>query len=79
MRGYKDQLLNSSVYNNSLKRIGRIDFWLEESIFSNWTYSNPHSRGGKTIYSDAVIELMLILSPVYQCNKAFTGIITLVR
>ena len=66
MRGYKLQLINSNSYNNSLKQRGRIDFWLDDSRFSNWGYSEKHSRGGKILYSDAVIELMLILSYVYK-------------
>lgn len=66
MRGYIDRLINSNSYNRSLKQRGRIDFWLDESIYSNWYYTSDHTPGGKTIYSNAVIELILILSWVYH-------------
>lgn len=66
MRSYKLQITNSSFYNKSLKQRGRIDMWLEDSIFSNWYYSDIQSRGGKILYSDVAIELMLILSYVYR-------------
>ena len=66
MRGYKDKWANSNFYNNSLKNRGRINVWLDRSIFSNWYYSSKHLPGGKIVYSEAVIEMILILSYVYH-------------
>ena len=66
MRAYKQKITNSSSYNNSLKQRGRLDFWIDKSIFSNWTYNGKQSKGGKVIYSDVAIELALILSYVYS-------------
>ncbi len=39
---------------------------MDKSIFSKWTYSGKQSQGGKVIYSDVVIELILVLSYVYS-------------
>jgi len=66
MRAYKQQITNSSVYNNSLKQRGRLDFWMDKSIFSKWIYSGKQTQGGKVVYSDVVIEMMLVLSYVYS-------------
>lgn len=35
MRSYKQQITNSQQYTNSLKQRGRLDFWMDKSIFSN--------------------------------------------
>ncbi len=66
MRGYEDKLINSNFYNKSLKERGRLDIWLDCSIFSNWDYAAKQSRGGKILYPDELIEMMLILSYVYH-------------
>jgi len=66
MRAYKHKITNSSNYNNSLKQRGRLDFWIDKSIFTNWNYNGKHSKGGKVIYSDVAIELALILLYVYS-------------
>jgi len=66
MRSYKQQITNSKEYNNSLKQRGRLDFWIDKSIFSKWIYSGKQTQGGKVIYSDVVIEMILILSYVYS-------------
>lgn len=66
MRSYKQQITNSSTYNNKLKQRGRIDFWMDKSVFKNWAYKGKQARGGKVIYSDAAIEIMLVLSYVYN-------------
>ena len=66
MRSYKQQITNSKEYNNSLKQRGRLDFWIDKSIFSKWIYSGKQTQGGKVIYSDVVIEMILVLSYVYS-------------
>lgn len=66
MRAYKQQITNSSTYNKNLKQRGRIDFWMDKSVFTNWTYKGKQARGGKVIYSDVVIEIILVLSYVYN-------------
>ena len=66
MRAYKQKITNSSNYNNSLKQRGRLDFWIDKSIFKNWNYSGKQTEAGKVIYSDVAIELALILSYVYS-------------
>ena len=66
MRAYKLQLTNSKEYNNSLKQRGRLDFWIDKSILTKWRYSGKQTQGGKRIYSDALIEMILVLSYVYS-------------
>ena len=66
MRSYKLQLTNSKEYNNSLKQRGRLDFWIDKSILTKWKYKGEQKRGGKIIYSDVLIEMILILSHVYS-------------
>lgn len=66
MRSYKLQLTNSKEYNNSLKQRGRLDFWIDKSILTKWKYTGKQKRGGKIIYSDILIEMILILSHVYN-------------
>jgi hypothetical protein len=66
MRAYKQKITNSSTYNNSLKQRGRLDFWMDKDIFSNWNYKGKQTKGGKVIYSDVAIEIALILSYVYS-------------
>ncbi|MFT6716626.1 MAG: hypothetical protein ACJA0Q_001270, partial [Saprospiraceae bacterium] len=66
MRAYKQKITNSSSYNNSLKQRRRLDFWIDKSIFSNWTYKGKQAKGGKVIYSDVAIELALVLSYIYN-------------
>ena len=66
MRAYKLQLTNSKEYNNSLKQRGRLDFWIDKSILTKWRYSGKQTQGGKLIYSDALIEMILVLSYVYS-------------
>ena len=66
MRAYKQKITNSSSYNNSLKQRGRLDFWVDKNIFSQWTYKGTKNKGGKVIYSDVAIELALVLSYIYK-------------
>jgi len=66
MRAYKLQLTNSKEYNNSLKQRGRVDFWMDKSILIKWRYTGNQTQGGKVIYSDIVIEMILVLSYVYR-------------
>ena len=66
MRAYKQKIRNSSSYNNSLKQRGRLDFWIDKEIFSNWNCKGKQTKGGKVIYSDVAIEIALILSYVYS-------------
>jgi len=61
MRAYKQKITNSSTYNNNLKQRGRLDFWMDKSIFTNWNYKGKQTKGGKVIYSDVAIEMALIL------------------
>jgi len=66
MRAYKQKITNSSTYNNSLKQRGRLDFWIDKDIFTNWNYKGKQTKGSKVIYSDVAIEIALIFSYVYS-------------
>ena len=66
LRSYKLQLTNSKEYNNFFKQRGRLDFWIDKSILTEWKYSGKQKRGGKVIYSDVLIEMILVLSHVYS-------------
>ena len=66
MRAYKQRITNSSSYNNSLKQRGRLDFRVDKTIFSNWSYKGKQSKGGKVVYSDVAIELALVLSYIHK-------------
>jgi hypothetical protein len=68
MRAYKQKITNSGTYNNSLKQRGRLDFWINKSILSNWTYNGKQAKGGKVIYSNVAIEMALILSYIYSLS-----------
>ena len=66
MRAYEQKITNSSTLKNSLKQRGRLDSWIDKSIFNNRNYKGKQTKGGKVIYSDVAIELTLILSYVYN-------------
>ena len=59
-------LRNWSEYNNKLKKIASIDFFISEEALENWYYSGNQKHGGKVIYSDHVIELCLLMKEFYQ-------------
>lgn len=57
---------NWSQYNEKLKKIARIDFYISEEAIENWHYKGRQKHGGKIIYSDIVIELCLLIREFYQ-------------
>lgn len=57
---------NWSQYNQKLKQIARIEFFISEEAIKNWHYSGMQKHGGKIIYSDYVIELCLLIREFYQ-------------
>ena len=56
---------NWSQYNQKLKKIARIDFFISEEAIKNWYYRGKQRHGGKLIYSDHVIEVCLLTREFY--------------
>ncbi len=52
---------NWSHYNQKLKRVARIDFFINEEAIENWSYDGKRKPGGKMLYSNHAIELCLII------------------
>lgn len=57
---------NWSLYNQKLKDIARIDFFISEEAIGKWEYAGKRAAGGKLLYSNHVIELCLMLREFYQ-------------
>jgi len=65
MKNIRDKR-NWSQYNQKLKKIARIDFFISEEAIKNWYYSGKQRRGGKLIYSSHVIEICLLMREFYR-------------
>jgi hypothetical protein len=50
---------NWSQYNQKLKQIPRIDFFISKEAVENWYYRGIRKHGGKIIYSDQVSRTCL--------------------
>ena len=57
---------NWSQYNQKLKKIARVDFYISEEAINNWEYCGIRAPGGKKIYSDHVIEMCLLMKEFYK-------------
>lgn len=57
---------NWSLYNQKLKKIARIEFYISEDAIENWHYCGARKPGGKKIYSDIVIEVCLLMKEFYK-------------
>lgn len=57
---------NWSLYNQKLKKVARIDFFISEESISNWHYGGKRAPGGKIIYSSFAIELCLLMKEFYD-------------
>lgn len=57
---------NWSDYNQKLKKIARIDFFISERAIEQWHYQGKRSSGGKILYSNHVIELCLLIKEFYH-------------
>ena len=57
---------NWSHYNQKLKSIARIDFFISEEAIEHWHYGGARKHGGKVLYSDHVIELCLLMREYFQ-------------
>ena len=57
---------NWSQYNQKLRRIARVDFFISSDALANWYYSGQRRPGGKIIYSDHVIEMCLMIGEYFN-------------
>ena len=53
-------------YEAGLKRRGDLTLWLDEAAIAGWQAPRRITRGGQAWYSDAAIELVLILRLVFH-------------
>lgn len=57
---------NWSQYNQKLKRIAIIDFFISEDAIKNWQHKGERKPGGKLIYSDHIVEMCLMIKEYYK-------------
>jgi len=57
---------NWSQYNQKLKEIARIEFFISEEAIKEWGYKGKRVIGGKLLYSNHAIELCLLMREFYQ-------------
>ena len=62
----KKKIKNWSEYNKSLVARGGFNLWFEEDILDEWYHKEGRvGKGRANIYSDKVIELMVVISESY--------------
>ena len=57
---------NWPAYEAGLKRRGDLTLWLDEAAIADWQAPRRTTPGGQAWYSDAAIELMLVLRLVFH-------------
>lgn len=57
---------NWSEYNESLKKRGSLEIWIDEKVEEQWYYHGPSQRGGQFEYSDKCIEMACTVKEVYR-------------
>jgi hypothetical protein len=57
---------NWPAYEAGLKRHGDLTLWLDEDAVTGWQAPRRTTPGGQAWYSDAAIELVLMLRPVFH-------------
>ncbi len=57
---------NWSAYEAGLKRRGNLTLWLDEAAIAGWQAPRRTTPGGQAWYSDAAIELVLMLRAVFH-------------
>jgi len=64
----KYRIRNWASYNENLKKRGSITLWIDEDVLRAWK-AEPEAvrpRGGQKLYSDGVIECLLMVKSVYR-------------
>jgi hypothetical protein len=57
---------NWPAYEAGLKRRGNLTLWLDEAAIAGWQAPRRTTPGGQAWYSDAAIELVLMLRVVFH-------------
>ena len=65
MQKYREER-NWSQYNQKLKKIAKIEFFISEEAIQNWYYNDKQKQGSKVLYSDHAIECCLLMREFYQ-------------
>tara|TARA_B100001964_G_C14163714_1_gene568025 strand:- start:172 stop:1152 length:981 start_codon:yes stop_codon:yes gene_type:complete len=60
------KLRNWPEYNNALKQRGSIIVWIDPECNTDWYYSGARTPGGKVVYSDLAIEVILRIRQIYH-------------
>jgi hypothetical protein len=62
----KYQLTNWSAYNEGLKQRGSLTLWLSDEVAQQWYHQGQQQKGGRFIYADACILLLLTLKVTFK-------------
>lgn len=62
----RHRVRNWRAYEAGLKRRGDLTLWLDEAAVAGWQASRRTTPGGQAWYSDAAIELVLMLRLVFH-------------
>jgi hypothetical protein len=60
-RDARHRIQNWQAYEAGLKRRGNLTLWLNETATAGWPAARRSTPGGQACYSDAAIELVLVL------------------
>src|ERR687885_1544587 len=60
------RIRNWPQYDAGLKRRGDLPLWLDEAAIAGWQAPRRSTPGGQAWYSDAAIELVLMLRLVFH-------------
>jgi len=62
----KYRLTNWPAYNQGLKQRGSLTLWLSEEVAQQWYHQGQRQKGGRVIYANACIVLLLTLKVTFK-------------
>jgi hypothetical protein len=69
---------NWATYDKALVQRGAVMRWISQEGRDSWLYSGKRGRGAPFVYSDAAIQVMLVLRAVYHLtNRGVEGFVRL--
>lgn len=60
------KISNWKAYNQALKQRGSLEIWVESDVVTQWYYQGVKKQGGQYVYSDACIEMAMVVREVYH-------------
>lgn len=60
------KIKNWSVYNESLKKRGSMELWINDDVLDNWQAKDLGRPGRKPIYSDKAIQIVIQFGKVFH-------------